>query len=533
MKCTGVYFLGHAPGSIQVPPAAVMDKVALIENTASKRATHLLLARRQRRDRQATSRPPANGLAASPPIVTGRGMIVATDRGQIEVYDIATGKRRSRSGSLPRATPPHAAAHPTCRRLRPQRLGRRYAAHEILDHADRQSAAGRRNRKQSSPAQPSIIRWPHSATRYINVRRPKDRGGFVVAATRYQTWPPDLGNRSRDAAGRRRRSSTTQRKHLPSPMPPAPCSDSMKRPSARACKTAARDSACSAATTATHVGRRPGPRPRGLLAPRTPNWLLLYNPTQSQRRQVAPTRWPASVRGHAARPRVHRAAQTRPGLLPELRRRLAPRNAISTAPRTAVPLEYKPPAVIKSDPRNSSSPTAAKRSTSSLWRDQPQPHLEEVKEADVGPHPIESPSSCSATPRCGRRRHPFAPLQIADAGTGRRNQSCPRPRKGDHTRWATCPHRHRRRKTPRRLRHRRSEMARPASTRPAGRPAASAPRRNPAGLSQRYHRATLRTDGKPLATLNVEQPLATGPVAFLQRFVATAADGTLLVVDKP
>ena len=38
-------------------------------------------------------------------------------------------------------------------------------------------------------------------------------------------------------------------------------------------------------------------------------------------------------------------------------------------------------------------------------------------------------------------------------------------------------------------------------------------------------------DGKSLATLNVEQPLATGPVAFLQRFVATAADGTLLVVD--
>ena len=40
-------------------------------------------------------------------------------------------------------------------------------------------------------------------------------------------------------------------------------------------------------------------------------------------------------------------------------------------------------------------------------------------------------------------------------------------------------------------------------------------------------------DGKPLATLNVEQPLATGPVAFLQKIVLTANDGTVLVVDQP
>jgi hypothetical protein len=40
-------------------------------------------------------------------------------------------------------------------------------------------------------------------------------------------------------------------------------------------------------------------------------------------------------------------------------------------------------------------------------------------------------------------------------------------------------------------------------------------------------------DGKPLATLNVEHPLATGPVVFLQKLVVTAADGTILVIDQP
>ena len=40
-------------------------------------------------------------------------------------------------------------------------------------------------------------------------------------------------------------------------------------------------------------------------------------------------------------------------------------------------------------------------------------------------------------------------------------------------------------------------------------------------------------DGKALAALNVEQPLATGPVPFLQKLVVAATDGTLLVIDQP
>ena len=59
----------------------------------------------------------------------------------------------------------------------------------------------------------------------------------------------------------------------------------------------------------------------------------------------------------------------------------------------------------------------------------------------------------------------------------------------------------------------------------------------PDGILLAYRKGIIErrsaADGKPLATLNVEQPLATGPVAFMQLLVATAADGTLLVVDKP
>jgi hypothetical protein len=49
------------------------------------------------------------------------------------------------------------------------------------------------------------------------------------------------------------------------------------------------------------------------------------------------------------------------------------------------------------------------------------------------------------------------------------------------------------------------------------------------GVVQR--RAT--ADGEVLATIDVEHPLAAGPVQFSQRLILTAHDGTLLVIDQP
>jgi hypothetical protein len=40
-------------------------------------------------------------------------------------------------------------------------------------------------------------------------------------------------------------------------------------------------------------------------------------------------------------------------------------------------------------------------------------------------------------------------------------------------------------------------------------------------------------DGKHAATVDIEQPLAAGPVSFMQRLLLVAGDGTLLVVDQP
>jgi hypothetical protein len=40
-------------------------------------------------------------------------------------------------------------------------------------------------------------------------------------------------------------------------------------------------------------------------------------------------------------------------------------------------------------------------------------------------------------------------------------------------------------------------------------------------------------NGELIAAIDVQHPLAAGPVEFLQRIVVTANDGTLLVVERP
>ena len=92
MKCVGAYFLGHAPGTIQVSPVVVMDKLAVVENNGVETSRLHLLAvdeksviAKEQTDRR------LNGLVTSPPLAAGRSLIVVTDRGQIEVYEIAAG----------------------------------------------------------------------------------------------------------------------------------------------------------------------------------------------------------------------------------------------------------------------------------------------------------------------------------------------------------------------------------------------------------------------------------------------------------
>ncbi len=70
----------------------VMDKVAVVENNGVETSQlHLFTVDIKGAITKEQAKRRLNGLVTSPPLTTGRGLIVVTDRGQIEVYDIAAG----------------------------------------------------------------------------------------------------------------------------------------------------------------------------------------------------------------------------------------------------------------------------------------------------------------------------------------------------------------------------------------------------------------------------------------------------------
>ncbi len=89
LTCLGVYFLGHSSGSIRVPPAQVLDRLALLENDGvSTSRLRLLSLDDQGAVAAVETERRLSGLAASPPLTIARRLFVITDRGQLAVYDV-------------------------------------------------------------------------------------------------------------------------------------------------------------------------------------------------------------------------------------------------------------------------------------------------------------------------------------------------------------------------------------------------------------------------------------------------------------
>ena len=91
MSCQGVYYLGHAKGSVRVSPAPILERLAVVENDglATSRLLLLSLDDRGAPVGEETQRR-LTGLAASSPMVANRRLILATDRGQLDVYDVSS-----------------------------------------------------------------------------------------------------------------------------------------------------------------------------------------------------------------------------------------------------------------------------------------------------------------------------------------------------------------------------------------------------------------------------------------------------------
>lgn len=89
LSCLGVYYLGHSTGSIRVAPACVLNKVAVFENLGVESSRfHLLAVDESGAVSESVHTARLKGLVSTPALVSGRRLVVMTDRGAIDVYDI-------------------------------------------------------------------------------------------------------------------------------------------------------------------------------------------------------------------------------------------------------------------------------------------------------------------------------------------------------------------------------------------------------------------------------------------------------------
>lgn len=87
-ECRDVVYLGHAPGTVHVPPAILLRNVVIAENEGAATCRLHVFSR----DEQGMSWQPVQdirltGHVLTPPVVDGRRMVVATDRGHIHLLE--------------------------------------------------------------------------------------------------------------------------------------------------------------------------------------------------------------------------------------------------------------------------------------------------------------------------------------------------------------------------------------------------------------------------------------------------------------
>ncbi len=534
MKCTGINYLGQALGSIRVPVAAVMDKVALIENDGVE-TSHLRLMSLD--DKGAVGKQVADrrlsGLAASPPIVTGRGMIVATDRGLIEVYDVATGSTPNPLN--PVATREATAGSPLVRYF--AAIGRnvwvadtQLTKYTVMPTDNRLPVEEIENNFAGSTFDHPLLQFGDTL---INVRRPKNRGGYVVAATDtrqgHPIWETDLG------------------------MPPAgtPIIDDGKKAimvgtadgyifrfDEAALRTRVQDEAAPSElmpadhpplTAAIDLGQG-----RVVFSSTNSNRLLLYNPMQP-----TPAKW-LTLEG----PLASAPTPIGPGFVVPLKLGQVLYLNAADGSRLATPfqprlepqatLDFKPAVAVGSDGRQFVITDSRQKIYLINLADQPQPHLAEVKQGDVGPRPIESPlialgdSALAVAGGTHLLRFKIPTMEtVGETNLPAPIDAGPYPL-GDAILLTTADNKLFALSADGQVKW--QVLIQHGSL-------AGAPLVLPDGVLLAYRKGVIErrsaSDGKPLATLSVEQPLATGLVVFMQHVIATAADGTLLVLDKP
>jgi outer membrane protein assembly factor BamB len=535
LSCLGVYYFGHSEGAIDVSPAAVMDKVAVHENNGVETSRLRLMSLD---DKGAIAGQVAEqrlkGLATSPPIVANRRLIATTDRGQIDVYEIGAGEGEDAIALV--ATRPATGSQPLARHAAIS--GRNIWVGDTQLTKFVVLPTG--NRLPVEAIEDNFVgdTFDHPLALYvdtlIHARRPKDRAGVVVAATEtgqgHTLWETDLA------------------------IPPvgAPVSDDANKAIAvatvegylfrfdeAAIRTRVEDQPLAAElmpaqlpalTAAVDLGQG-----RVAYCAAGSDRLLLYNPAlgaqaakwiQLESRlacavtplgdgflvptQIGQVFYLSSVDGSSL------TTPFQPVLQPDTQWNYKPAGAVGDAGRQFVISDGRQKIYLVERV------------------DQPQPHLKAVAEVDSGPYPIESQlfvlGGRAMAVAGGTRLVQFQLPTLQPAGES--SFSAPVVwgpfRIGDTMLLATADGQLMSVSA-------RGETSWKTATEHGD--LAGAPLAQSGSVLIAYKNGILErrslADGVSLGVEDLENPLATGAVPFLQRLVVAATDGTLLVVEQP
>ncbi|MCI0492448.1 MAG: PQQ-binding-like beta-propeller repeat protein, partial [Planctomycetes bacterium] len=531
LTCLGVYHLGHSKGSIQISPTPVLDKLAVLVNDGVETCNfRLMLLDESGVIAAEAAAERMSGLATCPPLVSGRRLILATDRGQMNVYNVSQGDGEKALTLVAKREVTN--RQPLTRHMLVEESNIWIGDNQLSKFTI--SPAGNRLQVESIDNSYEHATFDHPFELFgntlIHTNRPQGRSGVVVAAMNTEQgrtlWETELA------------------------MPPAssPVVDEAVRAvtvanangyvfrfDETAIKTRVQDEplpapSMPAGAPIITTGVDLGAGRAAFCAPGKSNQIVLYDPANGNR-TVEWVTLPS--------PLACAVAPFGEGLLAPLAVGqvfyLNPRDGRSLAdpfqprlqPRTAV--EYKPAGVVGSEGRQFVITDGREKIYLVARVDQPRSHFEAVSEGNVGPFPIVSPifvlgeTAIGMTGESNLVRFRLPSLETIGETNIPGVVAWGPYVAGEYLVVATADQR---------LMAMTAEGDIAWSTPLDGGDLAGPPLAVDGGLVLAFRKGIVErralADGQPQGRIDVEHPLAAGPVSFLGRIVLTAGDGTLL-----
>jgi outer membrane protein assembly factor BamB len=535
LSCVGVYYLGHAEGSVAQPPAAVMDKVAVLENDGveTSRLRLLTLGENGAVSGQAADRR-LTGLPSAAPYVAGRRVVVITDRGQIDAYDIGTGEGQEPLTLVATRAAPGKQPIVRYAALSEKNIwigDTQLTKYSILPTGNRLPVEAIENNFSGSTFDHPLALFGDTV---LHARRAKGRAGVVVAATATAQgntlWETDLAIPPAGAPVVNEANKTlavaNSEGHLFRFDEAAIRSRIQDEPLAAQAMSAK----LPALTHSVNLGEG-----RAVFCGPGVDQLLLYNPSLA----ASPAKW-IQLDG----PLACSVTPFADGIIVPLKIGQIFYLGAADGAKLALPFQatlepqkewhFTPAGAIESDPPSFVIADGHGKLYHIALGNNPQPHLHDGQQADAGPHPIESPFIAfgDSAFAIGGSSHLLRVKLPSLEPTGDANLPAPVVwgpfRVGDVMLLATADN---------------QLMAVAADGQIKWKAAVEhgdligAPLSQTDSIVVSYKKGVIErrslVDGKPAAAKNIEQPLAAGPVAFLQKLVLAAIDGTILVVDQP